>query len=213
MTSALLGPLITGALLGAFAAAQVGPMWLMCARTSARFGFRSGAALGTGVAFVDLAYAVLGSIGAAALIRITPLRLALGLVGALVLIWIGARTIHTALRLRIGAESDDEVMEPARAFRTAVVATASNPLTILTWGAVFGGAAVADVTGSPERAIAFIVGIGLGSLAFHLSLAAIMAIIGGRLTDRAAALVDAASGLGLVTFGGLLAYRTVTNPD
>jgi putative LysE/RhtB family amino acid efflux pump len=211
--SDLLGPLITGVLLGALAAAQVGPMWLMCARTSARFGFRSGASLGAGVAFVDVSYAVLGSLGAAALLRITPLRLTVGLGGAAVLIWLGARTIHTALRLRLGAESDEEVIAPKQAFRTAVIATASNPLTILTWGAVFGGAAVADVTGSPERAVAFIVGIGLGSLLLHLSLAAVMSVVGARLTDRGAAIVDAVSGVGLVAFGGLLAYRTITNPE
>ena len=213
MAPTLVGPLLTGALLGAFAAAQVGPIWLLCARTSARFGFRSGASLGAGVAFVDLAYAVLGSLGAAALLRIAPLRLAVGLIGAGVLVWIGARTIHTALRLRLGAETDDEVMSPRQAFRTAVVATASNPLTILTWGAVFGGAAVTDVAGSPARSVAFVVGIGLGSLLLHLSLAAVMSVVGARLTDRGAAIVDAVSGVGLVAFGGLLAYRTVTAPE
>ena len=159
------GALLAGLGIGALAAAQVGPIWLLCVRTSARFGWRSGAAIGLGAAIVDFGYAILGALGAAALLQVAPLRIAMGLLGATVLVVLGLRTLRDALRVRMGAEDASEVVQPRDALRTGIVATASNPLTILTWGAVFSGAAVADVAAGPQTAAAFVVGIGLGSLA------------------------------------------------
>ena len=137
------GALLAGLGIGALAAATVGPIWLLCVRTSTRFGWRSGASIGVGASLVDLAYAVLGALGAAALLQVAPLRIGLGLLGAAVLVVLGARTLRDAWRIRLGAEWEGEVVLPRRALRTGLVATASNPLTILTWGAVFSGAAAA----------------------------------------------------------------------
>jgi putative LysE/RhtB family amino acid efflux pump len=205
----MLGGLLIGLGIGALAAANVGPIWLLCVRTAARHGWRSGAAIGGGAALVDLAYATLGALGAAALLTIAPLRIGLGLLGAAVLVWLGARTLRDAFRFRMGAEDPIEVVRPTRAFRTGVVATASNPITILTWGAVFSGAAVADLTTSPAAAGAFVVGIGLGSLLTHLALAGTAGAVGGRLSPRALAWTDGVSGVGLIGFGALLGSRTL----
>ena len=203
------GALFAGLGIGALAAAQVGPIWLLCVRTSARFGWRSGAAIGLGAAIVDLGYAVLGALGAAALLQVAPLRIAMGLIGAAVLVFLGLRTLRDAVRMRMGAEDASEVVQPRDALRTGIVATASNPLTILTWGAVFSGAAVADVAAGPQTAAAFVVGIGLGSLALHLALSGIAAAAGGRMGETALRWTDAVSGAGLVGFGLVLGVRTV----
>jgi threonine/homoserine/homoserine lactone efflux protein len=201
--------LLTGLGIGALAAANVGPIWLLCVRTSARYGWRPGAAIGVGAATVDLAYAILGALGAAALLQLAPLRIGLGLVGAGVLVFLGARTLRDAWRIRVGAEDSSEVVEPRDALRTGVVATASNPLTILTWGAVFSGAAAADVAAGPVSAVAFVIGIGLGSLLLHVALAGVAASLGGRMGVTALRWTDAVSGLGLIGFGALLGVRTV----
>ncbi len=205
----MLGALLTGLAIGALAAANVGPIWLLCVRTSTRFGWRSGAAIGIGASIVDFAYAILGALGAAALLQFAPLRIGLGLAGAAVLIFIGARTLRDAFRVRMGAEDDSEVLRPRHALRTGLIATASNPLTILTWAAVFSGAAVANVAAGSSTAIAFIVGIGLGSLAFHIGLSGVASAVGGRMGTTALKWTDAVSGMGLIGFGALLGVRTV----
>lgn len=205
----MLTALLTGLSIGALAAATVGPIWLLCVRTSARFGWRSGAAIGVGASLVDLGYAILGALGAAALLQFAPLRIGLGLIGAVVLMAIGARTLRDAFRVRMGAEDDAEVSRPRHALRTGLIATASNPLTILTWAAVFSGAAMANVAASPSTAMVFVVGIGLGSLAFHLALSCVAAAVGGRMSTAALKWTDAVSGLGLIGFGAVLGVRTV----
>src|SRR4051794_41363870 len=121
--------LVTGLGLGLFVAAQVGPIWLLCARSSLRYGVRSGLGIGAGAALVDFFYAVLGVLGAAQLVRITPVRLGLGLAGGAVLCWLGARTVWQAARHRARAAADREGLAPRAPVRASVIATPPNPAT------------------------------------------------------------------------------------
>src|SRR5437773_4434139 len=50
--------------LGFLVGAQVGPIWLLCLRSTLRDGWRVGVAIGTGAAVVDTLYAALGTAGA-----------------------------------------------------------------------------------------------------------------------------------------------------
>jgi threonine/homoserine/homoserine lactone efflux protein len=205
--------LLAGLGLGAFVAAQVGPVCLLCVRTSTRSGFLPGASLGAGAAAVDLAYAALGVAGAASLVQFPPVRLALGLLGATVLLVMGARTLHAAFRIRLGGESPAEVARPGSAFRTGVVATASNPLTIVSWAAIFGAASTASLVDTPAEAAALLAGVGAGSLGWFVLLAGVTARVGSRLGDRALAVVDAVAGAGLVLFGTVLGVRSLQEAD
>ena len=199
----------TGLLLGAFVAAQVGPVSLLCIRTSTRSGFRAGAAVGLGAALVDLTYALLGVAGAAVLVQIDPIQLGLALVGAIVLAVMGARTLQTAWRLRLGGETSEEVAAPGAAFRTGVIATASNPLTIVSWAVVFGAATTTSLVSAPSGAVALLVGVGIGSALWFVMLAAVSWRVGARLGPRALAIVDAVAGFGLLAFAALLGVRVV----
>jgi threonine/homoserine/homoserine lactone efflux protein len=205
----MIAALLAGLGIGLLVALQVGPIFLLCARTSARFGFAPGAAIGAGAATVDLGYAVLGALGASLLLTAAPLRLALGLSGAAVLGYLGLRTLYDAFRVRLGGETDVEVLSPVAAYRTGLLATASNPLTILTWAAVFSGAAVSDLAGEPWHAAAFVAGTALGSLLSHLILAGAMSAIGSRLGATSLRVIDVIAGVGLLVFGAVLGVRTV----
>jgi threonine/homoserine/homoserine lactone efflux protein len=205
-----LGALAAGLAVGMLIALEVGPIFLLCARTSARFGFRAGAGIGMGAATVDLGYAALGALGAAVLLQFEPLRLVLGLAGAGVLASFGLRTLRDAFRVRLGAEDEVEVVTPGAAYRTGLLATASNPLTVLTWAAVFSGAAVTSIAGDTTNAALFVVGCASGSLVSHLALAGAMSWLGARLSTTALRVIDIVSGVGLLLFGGVLAVHTIS---
>ena len=138
--------------LGFVVAAQVGPISLLCMRSVLRHRFLVGVAIGAGAAVIDALYAGLGVAGASALLQVGAVRLTLGIVGALVLAAIGLRTLHSAFRVRLGGEADEEVASPRRAFFTSLGATASNPLTIASWAAAFSAASTAALAGSARRA-------------------------------------------------------------
>lgn len=201
--------LLAGLLLGAFVAAQVGPVSLLCIRTATRSGFRPAFAIGAGAAAIDGLYAALGVLGAAALVQVDAVGLVLGALGTAVLLWMGVRTLRDAWRIRLGGEEAIEVAGVTASFRTGLVATASNPLTIVSWAAIFGAAATASLLDSTAAAIALLLGVVLGSGAWFLGLALVAARVGNRLGRRVLWGIDVAAGVGLVGFAALLGVRTV----
>ena len=208
----MLSAAATGFGLGFLVAAQVGPIWLLCARSSLRFGFTTGFAIGLGAAIVDLAYAALGVAGAASVLQLTGLRVAFGLLGAAVLIFLGARTLWSSFRVRSGLESDSEVARPLAALRTSLAATASNPMTIASWAAIFAAASAARVAGSDLTAVLLVAGVGVGSLTWFAILAKVMSLLRHRAGERTLRAADAGAGIGLVGFGALLGYEAVRQP-
>jgi putative LysE/RhtB family amino acid efflux pump len=194
--------------LGFLVALQLGPVSLYQIKTTLRNGLGVGLAFAMGIALVDLAYAALGAAGAAPLLAIGPLETILGLLGAAVLVFLGVRTLRSAFRVRLGDAAP--AMSPRRAFVFALSMTAANPLTIASWAAVFSAASAAGAASTVTGAAALVVGVGLGSAAWDVSLAAVTAFAGRYMGERLLRAVDLVAGIGLVFFGGVLAYSVVT---
>ena len=192
--------------LGFLVALQLGPMSLFLVRSTLRAGLVTGLGVGAGIAVVDALYAAAGAAGAAPLLLVDPVRIALGLLGAGVLLWLGARTLHAAWHVRAGLDGD-AASSPYQAFRTSLAATASNPSTIVSWAAIFAAAsATADTSAVP-----LVAGVGLGSLTWVCVLACLTAVVRRAVGVRAIRIADGVAGLGLVAFGGILGWRTATD--
>jgi putative LysE/RhtB family amino acid efflux pump len=201
--------LLLGFGLGFFVAAQLGPISLLAIRSTLRNGVYVGLAIGGGVAVIDTLYAAAGAAGAAGLLAIEPLRLAFGMLGAAVLVVLGARTLWSAFRIRMGGESREELATPRAAFVTALAATASNPLTIASWAAVFAAASTAGAAAAGGGAALLLAGVGLGSLTWMTILAGGVSITRRWVGPRLLRAVDGVAGAGVLGFGALLAYRTL----
>ena len=203
----MIAALLIGFGLGASVAAQLGPMSLLTIRSTLRNGVWVGLAIGAGIAVIDTLYAAAGAAGASAVLRFEPVRVVAGVLGALVLIYLGAKTLHSAFRIRLGGETGEELATPKRAFVVALGATASNPLTIASWAAVF---AAASTAGAAEGAavLTLLAGVGLGSMAWMTVLTGGVSLLRRWVGDRMLRTVDGLAGIGLLGFGGLLAYRT-----
>lgn len=108
--------------------------------------------------------------------------------------------------MRLGGESAAEIATPRRAFLTALAGTASNPSTIAPWAAIFAAASAAGAARSTDGAVLLVVGVALGSLAWVSTLATATAIARRAIGERAIRFADALAGLGMLGFGGALAY-------
>lgn len=193
--------------LGVFVAAQIGPVSLLIVRSVLRGNFRIGLAMASAVALVDLTYAALGIAGLGrALERSSDATLAFGIVGGLVLVALGLRTIWIGFRARFGLETAEEVGTPRRAFATTIAATALNPLTIALWTA----AAPAAVTssGSAPATVELLAGVGLGTLTWYTAFAGAVALARGRIGPRTLSAIDVGAGAGIAGFGVYLMART-----
>ena len=205
-----MGALGVGFGLGFLVSAQLGPVSLLVIRSVLRGGLAVGLAMAAAVGLIDAGYATLGVLGAGRLLTVDELRVTLGLVGAGVLAWFGARTLWSAFRARSGAELETEVALPRAAFLTALAATASNPLTIVSWAAVFAAASTASVVSAgTASAAALLVGVLAGSFTWLAVLSSALAITRRRLGRRTIVAVDGAAGAGLLGFAGALGYRTL----
>jgi putative LysE/RhtB family amino acid efflux pump len=201
--------LLAGFGAGFMVSMQLGPLSLFLIRSTLRGTVAIGLAIGAGIAIVDALYAAAGAAGAAPALSIDSVRTVFGLVGAVVLVALGARTLWSAFRVRLGAETEAEVASPRPAFATSLAATASNPLTIASWAAVFAAASTAGIASNTDSAVAFVGGVGLGSMAWVTLLALGVSAARARVGPRLLRTLDAAAGSAIVAFGGLLAWRTL----
>jgi putative LysE/RhtB family amino acid efflux pump len=191
--------------LGFLVALQLGPISLFAIRTTLRSGLRIGLAIGAGVACVDTLYAAAGAAGAAPLLDIDALRLALGALGAVVLAVLAVRTLWSAWRIRAGNEFDAEVATARRAFLVTLGATASNPLTITSWAAIFAAASAAAHASTGQ----LVAGVGLGSLTWMVLMTSAVAAVRRAVGNRGARIADSIAGLGMLAFAGALGYRSM----
>jgi putative LysE/RhtB family amino acid efflux pump len=196
--------------MGLLVAAQLGPMSLLLIRSVLRGSLRIGLAIGAGIAVIDTLYAAAGAAGAAPVLSVESVRIVFGLIGAAVLVYLGIRTLVSAFRVRLGGEVEEEVSSPRKAFATALGATASNPLTIASWAAIFTAAGAAGAAEGAGVAV-LLAGVGLGSMTWMAILASGVSVARRWVGDRALRAVDGLAGAGLLGFGGLLAYRTLND--
>lgn len=196
--------LLLGAGLGLLVALQVGPMSLLLVRTTLRAGLTAGTGIGLGIALVDTAYAGVGTAGGAAVLQVPGVRLVAGLVGAVVLVVLGVRTLRAARHpdLRGGATTPQALLP---ALRLALLATAANPSTIASWAAVSATAR----TGAGAGGVLLVLGVGLGSLSWVVVLAAATAALRRGIRPSGVRAVDTVAGLGLLGSGLVLGLRTV----
>jgi putative LysE/RhtB family amino acid efflux pump len=203
-------PLAVGFGLGFAVAAQVGPVTLLAVRSVIRGGLVIGLAMAAGVALIDATYAAAGAAGAGAALELDALRMTLGILGALVLAAIGARTVWSAFRLGLATDAGGEVDTPSHALKTALTATASNPLTIISWAAVFAAASTAEVAASASSTSMMVAGVLVGSFVWMALLAGALTIVRRRIGIQGLRILDVASGTGILLFACLLGLRTLS---
>jgi putative LysE/RhtB family amino acid efflux pump len=189
--------------LGFFVALQLGPMSLFLVRSALRGGLPAGLGVGAGIATVDGLYAAAGAAGATAVLQLSSVQTALGLVGAAAIAYLGIRSLRAARQPAVDGDAR-AAASAMPAFRTSVAATAANPMTILSWAAIF------SAVPTDTNAALLVLGVFLGSLAWVTGLAAGVSAVRRAVTPRGVQLADAVAGLGLLGFAVALAWRVVS---
>jgi putative LysE/RhtB family amino acid efflux pump len=188
-----------GAVLGLSIAAPVGPMALLCFRTTLARGFRVGVLAGLGVAAGDVFYASLAAFGlSAASALLTGRQGWLGLVGGLYLLWFG---LSTALRPWSSATPGAGSAGGLAAFATTFLLTLANPPTIMIFAAMFAGLGLAEAQGVGWPALAVVGGVLVGSGGWWLLFAGVVSLMRERVSGPLLAWVNRVSGAALAGFG------------
>jgi threonine/homoserine/homoserine lactone efflux protein len=187
--------------IGLSIAAPVGPIGVLCIRRTLVFGRRIGFVSGLGAATADAFYGGVAAFGLTVLFRFfvqnaRPLHL----IGGTVLLLIGLRTMLARRDVAVAAD------EPARsrgllpAYASTLFLTITNPMTIISFAAVF--AVIAPAGGLDYGSAAVTVaGVFLGSAAWWLILSAGVGAIRRAAGARLLAWVSRFSGGVIAGFG------------
>lgn len=187
-----------GILIGFSIAAPVGPIGVLCVQRTLAHGFTRGFLSGLGAACADAVYGVIGCAGAAAAAGISRTAAdAAGLAGGTFLLWLGARMFRVP-----GTESGPPPSRGhAGAFLSAFLLTLSNPMTIVSFAAVFAGLGAAGNGAGAGGAAALIAGVFLGSASWWLFLGTVTARLGRGLGAGAMRVVSRCGGVIVAGFG------------
>jgi threonine/homoserine/homoserine lactone efflux protein len=187
-----------GLVIGFTVAMVVGPIGLLTIRRTLAHGRVYGLASGLGVALADASYGGVAAFGLTAVTAIlVGARSALALVGGAFLVWLAVRTLRAAAPTREATDTQRPGLAAAAASIYAL--TMTNPMTILSFAAIFAGLGLGG--GNTGDAALLTAGVFLGSAAWWLLLTSVVAAVRGRVTPTVLLGLNRLSGLLILAFG------------
>jgi threonine/homoserine/homoserine lactone efflux protein len=186
-------------LIGFSIAAPVGPIGVLCIRRTLVDGRLYGLITGLGAASADAIYGIIAAFG---LVSITNLLIGgqtwLRLVGGIFLCYLGVRTL-------LVRPAQDEVPSQktslAGAYASTFLLTLTNPLTILSFAAIFAGMGLVNTAGDYGAAVVLVMGVFLGSATWWFILVLVVGLLRGRFNSSMMRWVNIIAGLIITGFG------------
>jgi threonine/homoserine/homoserine lactone efflux protein len=190
--------LLKGIAIGFAIAAPVGPIGVLCIRRSLAEGNRVGFATGLGAATADAAYGCIAGFGLTAISSfLVEQKFWLGLIGGLFLCFLGVRTFISKPADRAAEVGGSGV---ASAFFSTFLLTVTNPMTILSFIAVFAGFGL-GASPNYAAATALVGGVFVGSALWWLLLSSGVGLLRSRVTPNWMQIVNRFSGCIIFGFG------------
>jgi threonine/homoserine/homoserine lactone efflux protein len=190
---------VRGLLIGLSIAAPVGPIGVLCIQRTLARGRVYGLISGMGAATADGCYGFIAGFGLTVISNVLVNQQAvIHLIGGLFLIYLGTRTL-----LARPAERTATTMEGNRvsAYASTLFLTLTNPLTILSFAAIFAGVGLGGASRSYLSAAILVLGVFLGSALWWFLLSGGVSLLRTKFNSRMLRGVNIVSGLIIVTFG------------
>lgn len=188
-----------GLLIGFSIAAAVGPMSILCIQRTLFKGQIYGLVSGLGIATADAVY---GSIAAFGLTLITNFLVNqqewVRLIGGLFLIYLGLKTVITKPAERAAAAKANSYFG---AYASTLLLTLTNPMTIISFAAIFAGIGVGGANKSSISASTVVLGVFVGSTLWWCILTSGISLLRRKFTPRWLLWINRISGLILILFG------------
>jgi threonine/homoserine/homoserine lactone efflux protein len=190
---------LKGLILGFSIAAPVGPIGVLCIRKTLQFGRSSGFFSGLGAAFADAIYATIAAFG---LTFVSNFLLAgqfwLRLIGGGFLLYLGWKTF-----IAKPASQSKELPHTSlfNDFISTFFLTITNPMTILSFLAVFAGLGLSSIQGDYTQASQLVLGVFIGSAIWWLLLSEGVTLFRKKVSQKVMTWINRIAGLIILGFG------------
>ena len=186
-------------LIGFSIAAPVGPIGVLCIRRTLANGLVVGLLTGLGAASADAVYAAIAGYGLTVVTAfLVGQQTWIRLVGGLFLIYLGLRTFMATPRNQAIQANSSNLL---RAYPSTFFLTITNPITILSFAAIFAGLGLGSVENDFISATITVLGVFLGSAIWWLFLSGGVSLFRERISSREMVWVNRISGIVILGFG------------
>ena len=207
MTNSVLSILVRGMVIGFSIAAPVGPIGVLCIRRTLAEGRAAGLVSGLGAATADAAYGCIAGFG---LTFISGVLVSgefwFRLIGGAFLVYLGVRTLLARPADEAAAAGGSGL---AAAYASTFFLTLTNPMTILSFMAVFASLGVANAGGDYGSAAILVLSVFAGSALWWFGLSGLVSLFRSRIDVRALRWVNRVSGVIIAGFGLLALVKLV----
>jgi threonine/homoserine/homoserine lactone efflux protein len=191
-------------------AAAVGPISLLCVQRTLQHGRGIGFASGLGIASADAIYGLIGGLGLTVitnfLVGHQPL---LRLIGGVVLVFLGVKSFLVKGEVQVAKERPHGVASYFRATSSIFLLTLSNPMTIISFLAIYSGIGILDVDHDWIDAVAFSLAIFIGSSLWWLVLVSGVSQLRNRFEVSLLLQLNRISGAVIAGFGMIILVQVI----
>ena len=190
---------LTGLMIGFSIAAPVGPIGVLCIRRTLASGRLSGLVSGMGAATADSLYGCVAAFGLTAISSfLIHQQIGLRLVGGIFLCYLGIRTF---ISVPAGSVSQADSRTLLGSYASTFFLTLTNPLTILSFAAIFAGLGVVQGQSDFSKAAVTVLGVFLGSSSWWILLSTVVHLLRFKFRPSGLVWVNRISGLVIMGFG------------
>lgn len=192
---------LKGLIIGFSIAAPVGPIGVLCIRRTLAQGRVCGLVSGLGAATADAVYGCIAGLGltfiSSFLIR---QQLWLHLIGGGFICYLGIKTFMSLPAEQAAKAKGSSLVS---AYASTFFLTLTNPMTILSFAAVFAGLGVASTSSNYRLAMVLVLGVFIGSALWWLILSGCISLVQTKVTPGRLQWVNRISGVLITMFGAI----------
>jgi threonine/homoserine/homoserine lactone efflux protein len=190
---------LRGLVMGFSIAAPVGPIGVLCIRRTLAEGRLTGFISGLGAASADACYGIITAFGLTFISNyLVSQQTWLRLFGGTFLIYLGVRTFLSKPAAQAAKAKGKGLVS---AYFSTFLLTLTNPMTILSFAAVFTGLGLAGQRGDYDAAGLLVLGVFCGSALWWLLLSGGVSLLRDKFDQRAMTWVNRISGVVITGFG------------
>jgi threonine/homoserine/homoserine lactone efflux protein len=191
--------LLRGLAIGFSIAAPVGPIGVLCIRRALAEGWASGLVSGLGAASADAIYGCIAGFGLAFISNfLVSQQVWLRLIGGIFLCYLGLRTLLAKPAEQASPGKGNGLLG---AYASTFFLTLTNPMTIISFAAIFAGLGLASKSRNYGSAGVLVLGVFMGSALWWLILSSSVGLFRTRFNPTRLQWVNRISGAIIIGFG------------